>query len=896
MAVGPAEAGSRAGRPRRARPRSTRPSSSCRSSRAFASARSPSRSIRCCPGATSASCRRRRGHGSCSCRLSAPPAVRRSQRRGWSQASPEWDEVAAATGDASRGCDRGGLAGLLAVHVGQHGQAEARDAPARRPAGHGRHLRTVDPRHRAGRSLLLGRADVPRVRPGQLTQLSDVGRRGRHPRGDATADACTRRGDRAANTSRRCSSASPRSTRRSTRPTSPTTRFVGAPRGVSGRVASRRDLAPLPRSLRRRDPRRHRLDRDDAHLPVESSRRGASWVDRRRREGLRGARRRRRRASIVPTTSPAISGCAASRRRRATTATPTRPRRPSVSATGGCAPATPTCGTTTECYTYLGRSDDMFRVGGEWVAPAEVEATIIEHPSVLEVAIVGEIDDRGITRPVAYVVAKPGASVTESEVIEHCRNRLAGFKRPSKVVLMETLPKTATGKIQRFKLRQIGVTGAAAVTVSPLRDFFHTESCGRNRPRHRDDHRPRLGELAVEAVLLRAVAHPSVDHARQPFDRPRRSNEWVNDGLMTIFFLVVGLEIKRELVEGELRDPRTAALPGDRRRRRHDRSRARSTSRSTWAGTASGGWGIPMATDIAMAIGVVSLLGSRVAAIAQALPARPRDRRRHRRDRRHRDLLLGLASTSCRSRVAVGFLLVGRRSLRWSASGSFSCTSSLGAGLWLALHEAGVHATLAGVILGLDGADPALPSARARRRGRAARHLHSRDGRGDRDARPRVGVGRRVDGAPAPPVDELRHRAAVRCSRTRASRSRRPRCRTRSSSRITLRRRRWPRRRQARSASSGASWIATRLRIGTLPAGATWQGIVGVGVLAGIGFTVSIFVAGLGVRRRTDPPERSEDRDPRGVAHRCGARFPGAPASRAVRFCARSCPRHRVLS
>ena len=73
---------------------------------------------------------------------------------------------------------------------------------------------------------------------------------------------------------------------------------------------------------------------------------------------------------------------------------------------------------------------------------------------MLEVAIVGEVDDRGITRPVAYVVAKPGVTLTEAEVIEHCRNRLAGFKRPSKVVLMETLLETATGKIQRFKLRQ----------------------------------------------------------------------------------------------------------------------------------------------------------------------------------------------------------------------------------------------------------------------------------------------------------------------------------------------------------------------------------------------------------------------------------------------------------
>jgi benzoate-CoA ligase family protein len=107
-------------------------------------------------------------------------------------------------------------------------------------------------------------------------------------------------------------------------------------------------------------------------------------------------------------------------------------------------------------HTYLGRSDDMLRVGGEWVAPAEVEATVIEHPAVLEVAIVGEVDDRGITRPVAYVVAKPGATLTEAEVIEHCRSRLAGFKRPTKVVLMASLPKTATGKIQRFKLRQSG--------------------------------------------------------------------------------------------------------------------------------------------------------------------------------------------------------------------------------------------------------------------------------------------------------------------------------------------------------------------------------------------------------------------------------------------------------
>jgi benzoate-CoA ligase len=107
-------------------------------------------------------------------------------------------------------------------------------------------------------------------------------------------------------------------------------------------------------------------------------------------------------------------------------------------------------------YTYLGRSDDMLRVGGEWVAPAEVEATIIEHPSVLEVAVVGRLDARGVTRPVAYIVARQGATVEEDDVIEHCRTRLAGYKRPAIVVVMESLPKTATGKIQRYKLRAEG--------------------------------------------------------------------------------------------------------------------------------------------------------------------------------------------------------------------------------------------------------------------------------------------------------------------------------------------------------------------------------------------------------------------------------------------------------
>ncbi len=82
-------------------------------------------------------------------------------------------------------------------------------------------------------------------------------------------------------------------------------------------------------------------------------------------------------------------------------------------------------------HTYLGRVDDMLRVGGEWVSPAEVEATLIEHPSVLEAAIVGQPDDGGVMRPVAFVVAAASGPASADELTAHCRERLAGYKRPS---------------------------------------------------------------------------------------------------------------------------------------------------------------------------------------------------------------------------------------------------------------------------------------------------------------------------------------------------------------------------------------------------------------------------------------------------------------------------------
>ncbi len=118
-------------------------------------------------------------------------------------------------------------------------------------------------------------------------------------------------------------------------------------------------------------------------------------------------------------------------------------------------------------HTYMGRVDDMLRVGGEWVSPAEVEGALIEHDRVLEAAVVGERDAEGILRPIAYVIPaagggggggdEAGAEVDDAALAEEltgfCRERLAGFKRPRRYEIVADLPKTATGKIQRFKLR-----------------------------------------------------------------------------------------------------------------------------------------------------------------------------------------------------------------------------------------------------------------------------------------------------------------------------------------------------------------------------------------------------------------------------------------------------------
>jgi benzoate-CoA ligase len=106
-------------------------------------------------------------------------------------------------------------------------------------------------------------------------------------------------------------------------------------------------------------------------------------------------------------------------------------------------------------FTYSGRSDDMLKVSGIYVSPFEVEATLVQHPAVLEAAVVGLIDAEGLTKTKAFVVRKAGAQVSEDELKAFVKDRLAPYKYPRQIEFIDELPKTATGKIQRFKLRAI---------------------------------------------------------------------------------------------------------------------------------------------------------------------------------------------------------------------------------------------------------------------------------------------------------------------------------------------------------------------------------------------------------------------------------------------------------
>ena len=121
-------------------------------------------------------------------------------------------------------------------------------------------------------------------------------------------------------------------------------------------------------------------------------------------------------------------------------------------------------------FWYCGRSDDMLKVGGQWVSPVEVENALIVHPAVLESAVVGEFDTDELVKPKAYVVLKDGYTPSDSlanELKAFVKNRLAPYKYPRWIEFRSELPKTATGKIQRFILRGTGRTEPLDSSIVP---------------------------------------------------------------------------------------------------------------------------------------------------------------------------------------------------------------------------------------------------------------------------------------------------------------------------------------------------------------------------------------------------------------------------------------------
>jgi benzoate-CoA ligase family protein len=120
-------------------------------------------------------------------------------------------------------------------------------------------------------------------------------------------------------------------------------------------------------------------------------------------------------------------------------------------------------------YVYCGRSDDMLKVGGRWVSPFEIESAILRHPDVLEAAVIGRTDDAGLIKPEAWVVLT-GRRAASGEVAEEiratCKQQLAPYKYPHWIHFVDALPKTATGKVQRYRLR----TAAGAATPKDATD------------------------------------------------------------------------------------------------------------------------------------------------------------------------------------------------------------------------------------------------------------------------------------------------------------------------------------------------------------------------------------------------------------------------------------------
>ena len=326
---------------------------------------------------------------------------------------------------------------------------------------------------------------------------------------------------------------------------------------------------------------------------------------------------------------------------------------------------------------------------------------------------------------------------------------------------------------------------------------------------------------------------------------------WVSDGLMALFFFVVGLEIKRELTTGELRSPRSVALPAVAALGGMVVPAAIYLALNA-GGDGAAGWGIPMATDIAFAVGVLTLAARRAPsglkpflltlAIVDDIGA---------------IIVIAIFYTAdidwAALAVAAGIVVV-IVGLRRSHVRFLPIYVALGAGVWLATYESGVHATIAGVVLGL--LTPAVPFQRPDAVSREAHRVADET----------------LDHPDPPDADAAQWLLLASLSRETVS----------SLARLEALLHPWTSfvvvplfalanagvylsggtlREAVTSPISlgvilglvvgktvgitGASWIATRTGVGALPAGVRWSQLAGAAIVAGIGFTVSLLVAGL---------------------------------------------------
>ena len=320
------------------------------------------------------------------------------------------------------------------------------------------------------------------------------------------------------------------------------------------------------------------------------------------------------------------------------------------------------------------------------------------------------------------------------------------------------------------------------------------------------------GLLAAAALAAVALANSPLADARARLLATRAGpldlHGWVVDGLMALFFLVVGLELKREVLDGELRDPRAAALP----------ALAAAAGMAVPAGLflvlapagARHAWGTPMATDVAFALGLVAVAGRRLPdgvrlfllalAVVDDLGA---------------VVVLAVAYSHG---VEVAWLLGALAAAAGVAvlRGRWPAVVVLGPAAWWCLHEGGVHPTLAGVLVAL-----AVPVHRGERYERA---LHPWSAGLVVPLFALAAAGVRLDGDALRPAGAGRTALAVAIGLVAGK----------------------------ALGVGGATWLGVRLRVGALPAGRALRHVPGAAAAAGIGFTVALFVAGVALPARPE--------------------------------------------